>query len=50
LRRRRPRSTREGGREGLEADLLDLISRFDRADDGSMILESEYLEAVIVRR
>ena len=38
----------EAGRNGLEGDLLDLISRFSRADDGTMIVESEYLEAVIV--
>jgi SAM-dependent methyltransferase len=38
----------EAGRDGLEGDLLDLIARFNRADDGTMIVESEYLEAVIV--
>ena len=40
----------EAGRGALEADLLDLIARFNRADDGTMIVPSEYLEAVIVRR
>jgi len=40
----------EAGRDGLEADLIDLIARFNRADDGTMIVESEYLEAVIVTR
>jgi ubiquinone/menaquinone biosynthesis C-methylase UbiE len=40
----------EEGREALEADLLDLIARFNRAGDGSMVVPSEYLEAVIVRR
>ena len=40
----------EAGREALEADLLDLIARFNRADDGTMVVPSEYLEAVIVRR
>ena len=40
----------EAGRDGLEADLLDLIGRFNRADDGTMIVESEYLEAVILTR
>ena len=40
----------EAGRDGLEADLLDLIGRFNRADDGTMIVESEYLEAVIATR
>jgi ubiquinone/menaquinone biosynthesis C-methylase UbiE len=38
------------GREALEADLLDLISHFNRADDGTMVVPSEYLEAVIVTR
>ena len=40
----------EDGRAALEADLLDLLARFNRADDGTMIVPSEYLEAVIVRR
>ncbi len=40
----------EAGRGALEADLLDLIARFNRADDGTMIVPSEYLETVIVRR
>ena len=40
----------EAGRGALEADLLDLIARFNRADDGTMVVPSEYLEAVIVRR
>lgn len=40
----------EGGRAALEADLLDLIARFNRADDGTMVVPSEYLESVIVRR
>jgi ubiquinone/menaquinone biosynthesis C-methylase UbiE len=38
------------GREALETDLLDLIARFNRADDGTMVVPSEYLEAVIVTR
>jgi ubiquinone/menaquinone biosynthesis C-methylase UbiE len=40
----------EAGREALESDLLDLIARFNRADDGTMVVPSEYLEAVIVKR
>jgi ubiquinone/menaquinone biosynthesis C-methylase UbiE len=40
----------EAGREALETDLLDLIARFNRATDGTMVVPSEYLEAVIVRR
>jgi hypothetical protein len=40
----------DDGRAGLELDLLDLIARFNRADDGTMVVPSEYLEAVIVTR
>lgn len=40
----------ETGAPALESDILDLIDRFNRATDGSMIVPSEYLEAVIVRR
>ena len=40
----------EAGREALEADLLELIARFNRADDGTMVVPNEYLEAVIVTR
>lgn len=40
----------EAGRAALEADLLALIARFNRADDGTMVVPSEYLEAVIVKR
>jgi SAM-dependent methyltransferase len=39
----------EAGGPALEADILELIARFDRAGDGTMIVESEYLEAVITR-
>ncbi|HEY8381417.1 MAG TPA: class I SAM-dependent methyltransferase [Microvirga sp.] len=34
----------------LEQDLLMLIGRFNRADDGSMVVPSEYLETVVTRR
>jgi hypothetical protein len=34
----------------LETDLIDLIARFNRADDGTMVVPTEYLEAVIVKR
>jgi ubiquinone/menaquinone biosynthesis C-methylase UbiE len=37
----------EEGRAALEADLLENIARFNRADDGTMVVPSEYLEAVI---
>ncbi len=40
----------EAGREALEQDLLQLIASFNRADDGTMVVPTEYLEVVIVRR
>jgi SAM-dependent methyltransferase len=40
----------EAGAPALESDILDLIARFNRATDGTMVVPSEYLEAVIVRR
>lgn len=35
---------------GLEADLMALIHRMNKADDGTMAVPSEYLQAVIVRK
>ena len=40
----------EAGSGALKADLLDLIARFNRADHGSMVVPSEYQEAVIIKR
>ena len=40
----------EAGADALAADILDLVARFDRAGDGSMVVANDYLEAVIVRR
>jgi hypothetical protein len=40
----------EAGRESLEADIVELIAWFNRADDGTMVVPNEYLEAVIVKR
>ncbi len=40
----------EAGREALEADIVELIGQFNRADDGTMVVPNEYLEAVIVKR
>jgi len=37
------------GAEALEADLLALIASLNRADDGTMVVPSEYLEAVLVK-
>jgi len=36
--------------QGLRNDLLALIARMNRADDGTMVVPSEYLEIVITRR
>jgi SAM-dependent methyltransferase len=35
---------------GLKRDLLDLIARLNKAEDGTMVVPSEYLQAVIVKR
>jgi ubiquinone/menaquinone biosynthesis C-methylase UbiE len=40
----------EEGRAALEQDIHELIARFNRADDGTMVVPNEYLEAVIVTR
>jgi SAM-dependent methyltransferase len=34
----------------LRKELLDLVARFNRGKDGTMIVDAEYLEVVIVRR
>jgi ubiquinone/menaquinone biosynthesis C-methylase UbiE len=36
--------------EALTADLIALVARFNRADDGSMVVPGEYLEIVITKR
>jgi SAM-dependent methyltransferase len=38
------------GGTALERDLIDLIGRFNRATDGTMVVPTEYLEAVIVKQ
>ncbi len=40
----------ESGSAELAADIVDLVTQFNRADDGTMVVPSEYLEAVIVTR
>ena len=40
----------EAGRQRLENDLLALIGRMNRADDGTMVVPSEYLEIVMVKK
>jgi hypothetical protein len=37
------------GQDALTADLIALIERFNRADDGTMVVPSEYLEIVVTR-
>jgi SAM-dependent methyltransferase len=36
--------------QGLRSDLLALVGRLNRADDGTMVVPSEYLEVVITKR
>ncbi len=38
------------GQQGLQNDLLALIGRMNRAEDGTMVVPSEYLEIVITKR
>lgn len=40
----------EAGTQALESDLLELVAKFNRADDGTMVVPSEYLETVAVKR
>jgi ubiquinone/menaquinone biosynthesis C-methylase UbiE len=40
----------EAGRQGLGKDLLALIGQMNRAEDGTMVVPSEYLEVVIVKK
>ena len=49
-RSRRSKPWARTGHAALEADIVDLIEQFNRADDGTMVVPSEYLEAVIVTR
>lgn len=38
------------GQSGLRHDLLELIARFNRSGDSSMVVPSEYLEIVVTKR
>lgn len=40
----------EGKRNALLADLESLITRLNRADDGTMVVPGEYLEVVIIKK
>jgi hypothetical protein len=40
----------ETGQATLRRDLMTLLGEFNRADDGTVVVHSEYLEAVITKR
>jgi ubiquinone/menaquinone biosynthesis C-methylase UbiE len=40
----------ESGQAALRHDLITLLGEFNRADDGTVVVHSEYLEAVITKR
>jgi len=40
----------ENGRAGLARDLLDLIGRFNKSGDTTMVVPGEYLEVVVTKR
>ena len=39
----------DAGREAYARDILSLIERFNRSDDETMVVPSEYLEVVVTR-
>lgn len=39
-----------GGQAALKNDLLALLGEFNRADDGTVVVHSEYLEAIVAKR
>jgi SAM-dependent methyltransferase len=40
----------EGGGEALVGDILEAVRRFNRADDGTLVLQMDYLEVVATKR
>jgi SAM-dependent methyltransferase len=40
----------QAGQNGLREDLYALIARMNRANDGTMVVQSEYLEVVVTKR
>lgn len=40
----------DNGQAELRRDLLSLVGEFNHADDGTVVVHSEYLEAVITKR
>lgn len=39
-----------GGRKALTGDIIDLVGRFNRSGDDTMVVPSEYLEVTVTRR
>ena len=44
------RGARPEARKALEADLRALLDKFNVAEDGTLVLPSEYLEVVITKK
>ena len=40
----------EEGQNALEQDLISLAERYDRSEDGTVVLHADYLEVVATRR
>lgn len=40
----------DAGRQALRADILDAVARHNRADDGTLVLQMDYLEVVATKR
>ena len=40
----------QAAQQALEADILALIDKFNVAEDGTLVVPSEYLEVVITKR
>jgi hypothetical protein len=38
------------GQKALRTDLLELVTRFNRAGDSTLVVDAEYLEVVVTRR
>jgi len=38
------------GQQGLSQDLMDLLEKYNIAKDGTLVVPSEYLEAVAIKR
>jgi hypothetical protein len=40
----------EAGGKALRDDILDAVGRFNRSDDGTLVLQMDYLEVVATKR